>query len=109
MDQYASTTTLFEPSDGSESFLPLESLIKHDWETKSASQPPVQIEYVWTFPDFPGGAKNVSLACREFSDRLWEFVFKFRALWEEEHDKEAVWRKWRLTEKLMFGEEFRQQ
>jgi len=102
---YASTTTLFEKSDGSTNFLPLESLIRHDWETKSISQPPVQIEYRWQFPDFPGGPKEVPAACRDFSERLWEFVFKFRALWEAEHDKEATWRKWCLDVKLFLPEE----
>lgn len=70
----------------------LEKLIRTEWELTSMRGPPAHISYRWSFPDYPGGSTEVSVACEDFIRRLWQFIFEFRNRWEAINDPDA-WEK----------------
>lgn len=73
----------------------VQRILKTDWDLTSLSGPPVELRYVWKFPDFPGGETDVVTACEAFAERLWRFVAHFRAEWESAHDPDSYTKKFK--------------
>jgi hypothetical protein len=84
----ASSLLFSDPNNSGLSFL--RRIIENEWDHASFARPPLELRYVWMFPNFPGGSRDVLVVCSQFVLRLWEFVARFRAAWEQEHEPDAV-------------------